>query len=258
MGLNSFNVIGILGPGSSGPGTAIDLGPLGRSRLAGFTLICKGEFVGQIDVEGSPDREVWASLAQFDAGADADGNPGPSLELSPKNVPAIFRYIRTFSRAAFGAGTQTRVSIGGELVCCCAGEGGSGPPVLLETLINGQPAGSESCGLPCFPPPIIEFVFDRPVFLQSSRREHPDVGGSIACPSCVVTPPTLFEFGTNAFVTLPSPNNTVRLQLQNKNNDLVLTTYRIEVTVVDQCRLSAPEIFFTCLTMNSGPCPPGP
>lgn len=124
MGSNNFIAFATIPAGAQvGEQPAVDLWTLvpATGLDPGFNLICVGEFIGTIAIEGSLDGVQFNPLGFFTLG---NGQAGNSFELSPVVVNDVVRYVR--ARVMPGTYIQEAVFLtaGGSQNCDCSGGGG--------------------------------------------------------------------------------------------------------------------------------------
>ena len=163
MGTNNFIAFSPIPAGAAvGPQAAVDLWALvpNTGLQPGFTVICSGEFVGTIAIEGSLDGINYSPV-----GVDANGKAAggftvgarsnePTAEaqydLSPLNVLDVVRYLRP----RVGLGTTVRgpvqITVGGGQNCVCGSGGGTGVGATGPTGPAG-PAGAAGATGPTGP-----------------------------------------------------------------------------------------------------------
>lgn len=125
-GANQFIALAALNAGTSGPRPSIDLWNLVPSTGidAVFNVMCGGDFVGTVGLEGSLDGTHFAPC-----GTDMEGNAvggfvvsakgvgAPSTELSPVLVPNVVRYLRPNVAAVISG--PVSMTLGGAQNCDC-------------------------------------------------------------------------------------------------------------------------------------------
>jgi hypothetical protein len=129
MGSNVYFSFPPLGPGASGPQPALDLvnvvaPPSGLEES--LTFVCRGQFTGEITVEGGIDGVNFDPIVTFRAGPDG---PGSVVELPAETADARVAFLRLFVRATIGQG-GVQVTGGGEQNCDCPDSGEGGCPIV--------------------------------------------------------------------------------------------------------------------------------
>lgn len=128
MGANNFIAFAPIPVGTAvGPQAAVDLWTLVPSTGLNkdFTVICSGEFIGTISIEGSLNGVDYSPVGGFSLGQRANEQiQDGQFDLAPINVLNVVRYLRV----RVGLGTVIRtpvyVTIGGGQNCDCAGGAG--------------------------------------------------------------------------------------------------------------------------------------
>ncbi len=115
MGSNVYTTFPFVPAGASGAQAAIDLSvvspPTGLDSA--MTFICRGQWEGEIVVEGSLDGVGFDPIASFRAGSDP-----AVVELAPITTNARVMFLRLFVRAVVGP-NGVNVSLGAEQNCEC-------------------------------------------------------------------------------------------------------------------------------------------
>jgi hypothetical protein len=130
MGANNFIAFATVPAGAGvGPKTSVDLWTLVPSTGLdpGFNVMCTGEFVGTITVEGSLDGAQFNPVGFFTLGSGQLVGPfEPTFELAPIVVDDVVRYLRLRVMPGTTVTGPVFVTAGGGANCDCSG-GGAGP-----------------------------------------------------------------------------------------------------------------------------------
>ncbi len=116
-GQNFFATLASLVPGSFGPQPSLDTYALTSSTgvEAGINVICSGNFVGLIIIEGSEDNLNWNPIGQFSATPIGRTLFGQQrlLEFNPLATPNLVRYVRANVAATISA--PMTLTFGGQI-----------------------------------------------------------------------------------------------------------------------------------------------
>ena len=116
MGNNVYASFPAIPAGASGAQAALDLSvvspPTGLDDE--LTFICRGQFTGEIVIEGSLDGVGFDPVAVFRAGGDS----GQIVELPPITTSSRVAFLRAFVRGIV-TGLGVTVTLGGEQDCDC-------------------------------------------------------------------------------------------------------------------------------------------
>lgn len=130
MGANNFVAFATVPAGAQvGAQASVDLWTLvpATGLDPGFNLMCSGEFVGTIAVEGSLDGTQFNPVASFTLGG-AQQAPGVGatepVALQPVVVDEVVRYLRLRVMPGTVVTSAVFVTAGGAANCDCAGTGG--------------------------------------------------------------------------------------------------------------------------------------
>jgi hypothetical protein len=136
-GANQFIAFNQILPGAQGAGSVVDLWTLVSSTGLdpGFNVMCGGEFVGTIIIEGSNDGVRFTPIGQDAQGSSIGGftagrqssspaaQPNPTT-FSPLVVNNVVRYVRTRVGPSTTITGPVSVTLGGSQNCPGTGTGG--------------------------------------------------------------------------------------------------------------------------------------